>query len=70
LITHLPQIASFADQHLKVTKLVEKGRTLTRVDPLDKSQRVEELAHMLSGDKKSDISFTHARDMLASAGKV
>lgn len=70
LITHLPQIASFADAHFKVLKKVESGRTFTMVDRLDKERQVEELAQMMSGEKKSRISVSHAEDMLAEAGKI
>ena len=69
LITHLPQIASFADAHFKVKKTVKDGRALTVVEALDKSQRVLEIAQMMSGDKESKISVRHAQDMLAQAGQ-
>ncbi|MBF0217702.1 MAG: DNA repair protein RecN [Candidatus Omnitrophica bacterium] len=67
LITHLPQIASFADKHFKVTKKVEKNRTVTQVLDLNKDQRIEELAQMMSGENETDISKKHAKDMLAKA---
>jgi len=68
LITHLPQIASFGTHHMKVSKDIENGRTVTRVDPLDGDTRIEELAQMMSGEKKSSIAVKHAVDMLARAG--
>lgn len=64
LITHLPQIASFADQHFKVTKAVKYGRATTEVQLLDKKARVQELATMMSGEKTSDIAVKHANEML------
>jgi len=67
LITHLPQIASFASAHFKVLKLVKSGRTFTLVEALDQSSKVIELAQMMSGDTKSRISHQHAKDMLAQA---
>lgn len=70
LITHLPQIASFADSHFKVVKKVSGGRTITTVNPLDKEARVKELAEMMSGTAQSDISMTHAESMLSSAKKI
>ncbi|MCB9772381.1 MAG: DNA repair protein RecN [Candidatus Omnitrophica bacterium] len=70
LITHLPQIASFADSHFKVVKKVSGGRTITMVNPLDKEARVKELAEMMSGTAQSDISLTHAESMLSSAKKI
>lgn len=70
LITHLPQIASFADAHFKVTKSVLGGRTQTQVLLLDAKERVKELAKMMSGENESKISLTHAEDLLASAKKA
>ncbi len=67
MITHLPQIASFADSHFKVTKEIVGGRTITNVIPLDSKAQVEELSEMMSGEKKSNVSVSHAKDMLASA---
>jgi DNA repair protein RecN (Recombination protein N) len=46
-VTHLPQLAAFGDQHFHVRKLVEGGRTTTRVEQLNDSKRLEELAEML-----------------------
>lgn len=69
LITHLPQIASFADQHFRVSKRVENDRTMTFVDLLDKEARVKEMAQMMSGDKESRVSLEHARDMMSQAGE-
>ncbi|MFH1753626.1 MAG: DNA repair protein RecN, partial [Candidatus Omnitrophota bacterium] len=67
LITHLPQIASFADAHYKVSKSVVNNHTITAVKALDGELRVKELAKMMSGDKESRISLHHAQDMLAQA---
>lgn len=69
LITHLPQIASYADTHFKVSKIVKSGRTYTNVAPLDKDARVKEIAQMMSGQKESDIAVKHAHDLLANAKK-
>lgn len=66
LITHLPQIASFADRHFKVLKLVQNKRAVTTVDVLDSEHKVKELAQMMSGEA-TEISLTHAKDMLAQA---
>lgn len=67
LITHLPQIASFADRHFKVLKSVVKGVTHVRYNLLEGEARVKELAEMMSGQKESDIARTHAKEMLKSA---
>ncbi len=68
LITHLPQIASFADTHLKIFKSVKTGRATTQIIQLDEEGRVQELADMLGGQKSGrDISISHASDMLKTA---
>jgi DNA repair protein RecN (Recombination protein N) len=69
LITHLPQIASFADRHFKVMKIVKDGRALTTVKILDGPARVDEIAQMMSGTDTTAISLKHATDMLSKAGK-
>ncbi len=63
-VTHLPQIAGFADQHLAVRKRVERGRTVTIVDPLSDDGRIEELARMLGGETITAAGREHARQML------
>ena len=65
-ITHLPQIAVFAAKHLTVEKEVLKGRTHSRVAPVDGDERVRELARLLSG-KATDVALTHARELLSAA---
>jgi len=67
LITHLPQIASFADRHFKVNKSVKAGRATTDVILLEGKNRVEEIAQMMSGANTTKISLSHAQDMLAQA---
>lgn len=67
LITHLPQIASFADRHFKISKRVSGGHTSTLVDLLDHDASVREMAKMMSGEKESRISLEHAKDMAAEA---
>ncbi len=69
LITHLPQIASFADRHFKVVKSVRNRKTVTDVLHLSSKERVEEIAQMMSGKDQSAISLKHARDLLANAAK-
>ncbi len=64
-ITHLPQIAKFGDHHLRIVKGVSKGRTRTTITPLDDRQRVEEIARMLGGEKITETTLAHAREMLA-----
>lgn len=69
LITHLPQIASFADQHIKIGKEVIGGRTVTTAILLDKNARIQELSQMLDGETTTTITVSHAKDMLEKAKK-
>lgn len=66
-VTHLPQIAAFATHHFLVEKHEEKGRTRTAIRSLDTGARVEEVARMLSGARRSETSLRHAEQMLAEA---
>jgi DNA repair protein RecN (Recombination protein N) len=63
-ITHLPQIASFADHHYLIEKREVSGRAKTFVRPLDSGQRREEIARMLSGAKLTETSRQHAEQLL------
>jgi DNA repair protein RecN (Recombination protein N) len=63
-ITHLPQVASLADQHLTVAKTVAGNRTTTTVRPLDAAARIEETARMLGGVEITARTREHAREML------
>jgi DNA repair protein RecN (Recombination protein N) len=63
-ITHLPQIASFADRHFVIEKRESGGRTLTSVRTLEKGERTAEIARMLSGAQLTDASLKHAEQML------
>jgi len=68
-VTHLPQIACFADQHHSVRKEVKSGRTITRVDRLDKELIVDEIARMLGGVKVTEKTRAHAKEMIENAKK-
>jgi len=63
-ITHLPQIASFADHHYVIEKKEISGRMKTSVRRLNEDQRTEEIARMLSGAKLTEISRQHAEQLL------
>jgi DNA repair protein RecN (Recombination protein N) len=63
-VTHLPQIAAFADQHFLVEKRERQGTTKTSVRLLDDEERTEEVARMLSGAKLTETSLRHAQQML------
>ncbi len=62
-ITHLPQIASYAGTHLKIEKKIKDKRTIVQITRIDKDERTEELARMLSGET-SAVSMKHAKEML------
>ena len=63
-ITHLPQVAARASQHLKISKSDTKERSITDVACLDEDGRILELAKMLSGTKVSEASVANAKDLL------
>jgi DNA repair protein RecN (Recombination protein N) len=66
-ITHLPQVAAFADLHLRVEKSVSHGRTATCVERLKGEARVAEVARMLSGSRVTEKTLEHAREMIQEA---
>lgn len=63
-VTHLPQIASFADHHYLIEKREAGGRTMTSVRVLDNEERAHELARMISGAKLTEASIKHAEQMI------
>jgi DNA repair protein RecN (Recombination protein N) len=63
-VTHLPQVAAFADQHLVVAKQTEHGTTLSTVNHVSGEQRVTEVARMLGGEHLLGTTLAHAREML------
>ncbi len=65
-ITHLPQIAAFADRHFVVRKEARGGRTRTRVERVEGDLRVEELARMAGGEHVTEVTREHARSLLQS----
>jgi DNA repair protein RecN (Recombination protein N) len=65
-VTHLPQVASCAHRHLKVSKAVAQGRTQTRVEELPEDLRVAEIARLLAGEQVTELSLDHARELIAS----
>jgi len=64
VITHLPQVAAQGQQHLRVSKRQQDGLTLSRIDPLNASERVSEIARMLGGVDITDTTLQHAAEML------
>ncbi len=68
-VTHLPQIAAFADHHIRVYKSSTAHSTEVRVDELDSEARIEELAGLLGGEEVSSQSRANARELLTLSGK-
>ena len=68
-ITHLPQIASFADRHIKINKVSAGGRTQTELNVLDAAGRVDELMRMTAGENTSSAARQNAEELLANAAK-
>ena len=66
-ITHLPQIAAFADQHFVIEKAEKNGRTRTSIRRMEDAEREREVARMLSGEKLTETSLEHARSLLAAS---
>ena len=66
-VTHLPQIAAFADQHFVVEKREDRGRTKMQIRLLDDRARTHEVARMLSGAKVTETSLQHAAQMIATS---
>jgi len=64
-VTHLPQVASQANQHFQVSKQNNKGKTASSIAALDNNARVEEIARMLGGLEITATTRTHARELLA-----
>ena len=63
-VTHLAQIAAFADHQYRIEKLVLDGRTVTRIEPLAGDARVEELVRMMSGSRVTDAARQHVKELL------
>ena len=66
-VTHLPQIAAFADQHFLIDKRESEGRTKIKVTPLDDQARTHEVARMVSGATVTETSLQHAAQMIAAS---
>ncbi len=69
-VTHLPQVAAFADAHLLVCKETADGGVTTRVKPLGKQDRINELARMVSGAEVTAEARAHARELIGKAGET
>ncbi len=67
-VTHLPQIAGFADHHYHVAKAEANGRTVATVAELDSAERVREIGRMLSGQRLTEEALRHAEQLMRVAG--
>jgi DNA repair protein RecN (Recombination protein N) len=63
-ITHLPQIAGFADCHFTVKKSESKNRTSSTIEKLDEGERIREVARLLSGEEITDASLSGAKELI------
>ena len=63
-ITHLPQIAKFGEHHFSISKHVDDGRTKTAIQPLSREDRTKEIARMLGGEKITQTTLDHARELM------
>ncbi len=68
-VTHLPQIACFADAHHSVTKVARQKRTMTMVRELNPHERIDEIARMLGGIQITEKTRAHALEMIQRVGK-
>ncbi len=66
-ITHLPQVAVYGDNHIRISKQVRAGRTVTKLDRLPVGEKTDEIARMLGGEKITDATRTHAAEMIENA---
>lgn len=64
VITHLPQVAAQGAQHLRVSKSLQNGATISRIATLEQAERVEEIARMLGGVEITETTRQHATEML------
>jgi DNA repair protein RecN (Recombination protein N) len=69
-VTHLPQIACFADQHVVVAKRTLRDRTQTTAQTLGSSERAQEIARMLGGPVRSETPLQHATELLEAANRL
>ena len=63
-ITHLPQVAAKGSDHFKVQKVIFEGKTFTRLNKLDKDERIQEIAMMLSGNQITPTAIAHAKQLM------
>ncbi|OAK75307.1 DNA repair protein RecN [Lederbergia galactosidilytica] len=69
-ITHLPQVAAMSDTHFLISKKEEFGRTKTHLTNLQKNQKINEIARMISGAEMTELTREHAKELLEIAGTI
>lgn len=69
VVTHLPQVAAFADAQVAVAKRARGRRTISTADPVDGVERIVELSRMLSGSPDSSVAREHAAELLSGAAR-
>jgi len=69
-VTHLPQVAAFADHHHRVVKREVAGRTQAAMEYLNDDERVREMARMLGGAQVTEQSLLHAKELIATSTAV
>ena len=69
-ITHLPQIASYSEQHFKVNKFSRNSKTFVTIDILSTKERLEEIAEMIRGTEKTEVTRKQAKEMIDDAKKL
>jgi DNA repair protein RecN (Recombination protein N) len=67
VVTHLPQVAAYADAQMRVAKHSDEAATVSHASLLDRNERVVELSRMLSGQPDSDAARVHASELLETA---
>jgi DNA repair protein RecN (Recombination protein N) len=63
-ITHMPQVASFSDHHILISKEVKNGRTFTHMKELDLQEKIKEVANLISGGKITEKQLEYAKEMV------
>jgi DNA repair protein RecN (Recombination protein N) len=69
-VTHLAQIAGFADHHYAVSKREKKGRVTTAIEELDRDERAREIGRMLSGEHVTAEALKHAEQLIEAGSKI
>lgn len=69
-VTHLPQIASLSDNHLKIEKSSDSESTKTTIKLLSEDEKISQIAYMISGDETSEVSLAQAKEMIEKKATV